>query len=383
MDYDPNIMIERELEQLIRSKIHKGKAIIVMGPRQTGKTTLILKILSTTGDFLLLNCDDPVVREQLDIANTESLRQLLGKHDTVFIDEAQRINNTGLTLKLITDTFKNIQLLVSGSSSFELADRINEPLTGRKWEYLLYPVSWSEFANHVGHLNALKQLESRLLYGMYPEVISNPGDEKEILRQLTDSFLYKDLLAFEGIRRPQLVVNLLRALALQIGNEVSYNELSRLLQVDNKTVSAYIDLLEKAFIVLRLSPYRRNLRTEIGKSRKIYFYDTGIRNALIANFNPLSMRQDTGSLWENFLIAERIKRNHYIRRWVNQYFWRTTLQQEIDYLEESEGKTDAYEFKWTDSSGVKFPKSFLAAYPEATVTVVTRKNFTGFILGEY
>jgi len=324
-------MIERELEQLIRSKIHKGKAIIVMGPRQTGKTTLILKILSTTGDFLLLNCDDPVVREQLDSANTESLRQLLGKHDTVFIDEAQRINNTGLTLKLITDTFKNIQLLVSGSSSFELADSINEPLTGRKWEYLLYPVSWSEIANHVGHLNALKQLESRLLYGMYPEVISNPGDEKEILRQLTDSFLYKDLLAFEGIRRPQLVVNLLRALALQIGNEVSYNELSRLLQVDNKTVSAYIDLLEKAFIVFRLSPYRRNLRTEIGKSRKIYFYDTGIRNALIANFNPLSMRQDTGSLWENFLIAERIKRNHYMRRWANQYFWRTTLQQ-VDRL---------------------------------------------------
>lgn len=380
MDYDPYNMIERELEQLIRAKLRKGKAIIVMGPRQTGKTTLIVKILNTTGDFLLLNCDDPVVREQLDAANTESLRQLLGRYNTVFIDEAQRIKNTGLTLKLITDSFKDIQLLVSGSSSFELADRINEPLTGRKWEYHLYPLSWREFTDHVGHLNAARQLESRLIYGMYPEVISNQGDEKEILRQLTDSFLYKDLLAFEGIRRPQLVVNLLRALALQIGNEVSYNELSKLLQADNKTVSAYIDLLEKAFIVFRLAPFRRNLRTEIGKSRKIYFCDTGIRNALIASFNPLSMRQDTGALWENFLIAERIKRNHYSRRLVNQYFWRTTLQQEIDYLEESEGKTEAYEFKWNESAVPKFPKSFHAAYPEATVKVITRKNFTDFIL---
>jgi len=373
-------MIKRELEHQIRLRIHKGKAIILLGPRQTGKTTLIMKILSTGGEFLVLNCDDPVAREQLDNANTGSLRQLLGRYRTVFIDEAQRIRNTGLTIKLITDTFKNIQLLVSGSSSFELADRINEPLTGRKWEYFLYPVSWKEFSDNAGPLNAIRQLETRLIYGMYPEVISNPGDEKEILRQLTDSFLYKDILAFEGIRRPQLIVNLLRALALQLGSEVSYNELSRLLQVDNKTVSAYIDLLEKAFIVFRLLPYRRNLRTEIGKSRKIYFYDTGIRNALIANFNPLSLRQDTGALWENFLVSERMKRNHYSRKWVNQYFWRTTLQQEIDYLEESEGRIAAYEFKWSDSAGAKIPKSFLASYPEASVTIITRKNFTDFIL---
>ena len=379
IDYNPCIMINRELENIIGSKIHKNKAIILLGPRQTGKTTLMMKLLSVTGEFLLLNCDDPVVREQLNNANTETLRQILGKYRIVFIDEAQRINNAGLILKLIADTFKNIQLLVSGSSSFELADRINEPLTGRKWEYFLYPVSWKEFSDNAGHLNATRQLESRLIYGMYPEVINNPGDEKEILRQLTDSFLYKDLLAYEGIRRPQLIVNLLRALALQLGNEVSYNELSGLLQVDNKTISTYIDLLEKAFVVFRLTPYRRNLRTEIGKSRKIYFYDTGIRNALIANFNPLSIRQDTGAIWENFLIAERIKRNHYSRKWVNQYFWRTTLQQEIDYLEESEGRINAFEFKWSDSSGVKIPKSFLSSYPEASVKIITRKNFSDFI----
>jgi len=373
-------MIERELEHTIRSKMHKGKAIILLGPRQTGKTTLIMKILSSPGEFLMLNCDDPVVREQLDNANTETLRQLVGKHSIVFIDEAQRIKNTGLTLKLIVDTFRSVQLLLSGSSSFELADRINEPLTGRKWEYFLYPVSWKELNDYAGHLNVTKQIESRLIYGMYPEVIINPGDEKEILRQLSDSFLYKDLLSYEGIRRPELIVNLLRALALQVGSEVSYNELSRLLQVDSKTIKTYIDLLEKAFVIFRLQPYRRNLRTEIGKSRKIYFYDTGIRNALIANFNPLSLRNDAGALWENFLIAERMKRNHYGRRWVNHYFWRTTLQQEIDYLEEMEGRITAYEFKWSESSGTRIPKSFLTTYPEASVNIITRKNFSDFIL---
>lgn len=373
-------MLKRELEQLIRSKIGKGKAIILLGPRQTGKTTLMMEIIGDFGEYLLLNCDDPVVREQLDNANTETIRQLIGKYKLVFIDEAQRISNTGLTLKLITDTFKDIQLLVSGSSSFELADKINEPLTGRKWEYFLYPVSWKEFSDHSGYLASIQQLETRLIYGMYPDVINNPGEEKEILKQLSDSFLYKDLLAFQGIRRPDLVVNLLKALALQLGNEVSFNELSRLLQVDKKTVSTYIDLLEKAFIVFRLMPYRRNLRTEIGRSRKIYFYDTGIRNALAANFNPLSIRQDTGALWENFLITEKMKSNHYNRKWVNSYFWRTTTQQEVDYLEESNGRLCAWEFKWSATGSSRIPKSFLMSYPEAKTMIVNRENFTDFLM---
>jgi len=373
-------MLKRELEQLIRSKIGKGKAIILLGPRQTGKTTLMMEIIGDFGEYLLLNCDDPVVREQLDNANTETIRQLIGKYKLVFIDEAQRISNTGLTLKLITDTFKDIQLLVSGSSSFELADKINEPLTGRKWEYFLYPVSWKEFSDHSGYLASIQQLETRLIYGMYPDVINNPGEEKEILKQLSDSFLYKDLLAFQGIRRPDLVVNLLKALALQLGNEVSFNELSRLLQVDKKTVSTYIDLLEKAFIVFRLMPYRRNLRTEIGRSRKIYFYDTGIRNALAANFNPLSIRQDTGALWENFLITEKMKSNHYNRKWVNSYFWRTTTQQEVDYLEESNGRLCAWEFKWSATGSSRIPKSFLTSYPEAKTMIVNRENFTDFLM---
>jgi predicted AAA+ superfamily ATPase len=372
-------MITRELEKLIRAKMNKGKAIMLLGPRQTGKTTLMLKIASETSEFLLLNCDDPIVREQLDNANTETIRRLLGKNNLIFIDEAQRIKNAGLTLKLIADTFRNIQLLVSGSSSFELTDKINEPLTGRKWEYFLYPVSWKEFTDFAGYLKARQQLETRLIYGMYPEIITSLGEEKEILRQITDSYLYKDLLAFQGIRRPELVVSLLRALALQLGNEVSYNELSRILQVDKKTISSYIDLLEKAFVIFRLMPYRRNLRTEIEKSRKIYFYDTGIRNALAANFNPLNMRQDTGALWENFLITERMKSNHYNNRWVNSYFWRTTSQQEIDYLEEAEGRLYAYEFKWSAATGNSFPKTFLGSYPDTKTLIVTRDNFIDFL----
>ncbi|MCI0523067.1 MAG: ATP-binding protein [Bacteroidales bacterium] len=374
-------MIIRELEQIIRSRINSGKAVILLGPRQTGKTTLMMKIATEAGEFLLLNCDDPVAREQLENANIEKLTRLIGKYKLVFIDEAQRIRNTGLTLKLITDTFRDVRLLVSGSSSFELADKISEPLTGRKWEFFLFPVSWKELSDHSGHLAALRQLETRLIYGMYPDVITNPGDEIEILRQLSDSFLYKDLLAFQGIRRPDLIVNLLRALALQLGSEVSYNELSRLLQVDKKTVSIYIDLLEKAFIVFRLMPYRRNQRTEIGKSRKIFFYDNGIRNALAANFNPLTLRQDTGALWENFLISERMKHNHYNRRWVNSYFWRTTAQQEVDYLEESEGQLSAYEFKWSASGRSRIPRSFISSYPEAETMIVTHDNFTDFIAG--
>jgi uncharacterized protein len=373
-------MIKRELEILISSRMNKGKAIIILGPRQTGKTTLMLKIAGHEGSFLMLNCDDPIVRDQLDNVNTETLRQLLGKQKIVFIDEAQRVKNIGLTLKLITDTIKDVQLLVSGSSSFELTDKVNEPLTGRKWEYFLFPVSWNELYDHYGHLSAFQQLETRLIYGMYPDVINNPGEEKEILKQLTDSYLYKDLFSLQGIRKPELVVSLLRALALQLGNEVSYNELSRLLQVDKKTIINYIDLLEKAFVIFRLLPYRRNLRTEIGTSRKIYFYDTGIRNAIAANFNPLSLRQDTGSLWENFLIAERMKSNHYSGRWANSYFWRTTLQQEIDYLEEREGKLFAYEFKWSSSGKYKIPKTFTTSYPETKTMIVTRESFPKFIM---
>jgi predicted AAA+ superfamily ATPase len=370
-------MIKRKLFDIILKK--KGKAIIVLGPRQSGKTTLMNEITDPMENKLLLNCDDPLVRELLENANTERLRQIIGKHQVVFIDEAQRIKNIGLTLKIMTDQFKNVQLYVSGSSSFELANEINEPLTGRKWEYMLFPVSWEELQDHFDYLRSLQQLEQRILFGMYPEVITSSGFEQEVLKQITDSYLYKDILSFKGIRKPEVIIKLLKALAFQTGNEVSYNELGNMLQIDKNTISNYIDLLEKAFIVFRLQPFSRNLQNEISTNRKIYFYDNGIRNALIANFNPLSMRQDTGALWENFLISERVKYIHYYQMFVNQYFWRTKQQQEIDYLEERDGKLFIYEFKWNPKAKVKFPETFLKTYGNVETKIIHKDNFQEFL----
>jgi len=372
-------MIKRELEKTILSKLGTGKAIIILGPRQTGKTTLLEKVAEESGEYLLLDCDDSYTRNLLEDVNTEGIRQILGNHKTVFIDEAQRVKNIGLILKIMTDKFKKVQVLVSGSSSLDLLSEISEPLTGRKWEYMLFPISWNELYNHTGHLHSMQQLEQRIIYGMYPDVINNPGNEKEILKQLTGSYLYKDLLSFQGIRKPDLLEKLLRALALQLGNEVSYNELASLLQVDKKTVSTYLDLLEKAFIVYRLQPYGKNLRSEITTSRKVYFYDTGLRNALVSNFNSLDIRQDTGALWENFLITERMKYIHYSSIWANCFFWRTSRQQEIDYLEERDGKLFAWEFKWKKLKPARFPKTFLDAYPDSFTTLVSKDNFMEFL----
>lgn len=373
-------MIKRQLENTILSKLKTGKAIILLGPRQTGKTTLLEKIAKQSGEYLLIDCDDSFIRSQIENANTEDIKRIIGRNTTVLIDEAQRVKNIGLVLKIIVDRFKDVQLFVSGSSSLDLLSEINEPLTGRKWEYFLYPVSWSEFYNHTGHLKSMQQLEQRILFGMYPDVINHQGEEKEILKQLTGSYLYKDLLSYHGIRKPELPEKLLRALALQLGNEVSYNELASLLQVDKKTIRNYLDLLEKAFIIFRLQTYSGNLRNEITGNRKIYFFDTGVRNALAANFNPLNMRQDTGALWENFLISERMKHLHYNSIWANSFFWRTTAQQEIDYLEEREGRLFAFEFKWKPVKEPRFPKTFLTAYPDSSTMLVSQKNFLEFIL---
>lgn len=375
-------MIKRELFSRIREKLGKGKAIILLGPRQVGKTTLLKSLAEKNGPWLFLNGDDPTVQQRLEGANTEALKLLIGKHKLVFIDEAQRVKNIGITLKLITDQFKKVQLVVSGSSSFELTSEISEPLTGRKWEYHMYPVSWQEFHSYVGAVAAHSQLEQRMVYGMYPDVITHPGEEKEVLQQLAGSYLYKDVLSIGGIRKPELLDKLLRALALQLGHEVSYNELAGMLQVDKNTINTYIQLLEKTFVVFRLQPFSRNLRNEITSSRKIYFYDNGIRNAIIANFNPLSLRQDTGALWENFMVSERMKFLNYQSKWANTFFWRTRLQQEIDYIEERDGNLFGYEFKWSKKAKVKFPKAFLANYPSAKLQLITGANFEGFISGE-
>lgn len=373
-------MIKRELEQIINNKLYLGKAIIILGPRQVGKTTLLRKIVDRIqNNVLWLNGDEPGVRSMMSNIGSMRLKQIIGNNDTVIIDEAQRIENIGITIKLITDNFPEIQVLASGSSAFELANKINEPLTGRKWEYLLYPVSFAEILNHTDLFTEMQNLENRLIFGYYPEVVTSSGNEKDILKQLSDSYLYKDLLIWENIKKPSKIESLLKALAFQVGHQVSYNELSQIVGLDKETIEKYIDLLEKVFVIFRLGALSRNLRNELKRTRKIYFYDNGIRNALIANFNPLSLRQDTGQLWENFLISERVKFTNYQGMWMNRYFWRTHTQQEIDYVEEYDGKLYAYEFKWGKGKKYSFPKSFVQAYPEHETKVITPDNYIEFI----
>lgn len=371
-------MILRTIQQSVESVFFKGKAIIILGPRQTGKTTLVQMILAQK-EHLFLNADDSVVQRQLQEPDTFRIQQIIGNHTIVFIDEVQRLQQPGITMKLITDQFKQVQLIASGSSALEIRHQTNEPLTGRKWEYHLYPISWEELEKSLGFIEAEKQLPQRLIYGMYPDVINNPGNEHKVLQELTTSYLYKDILALTGIRKPELLERLLQALALQTGSEVSYNELAQLLQVDKATIMAYIDLLEKAFIIFRLRSLSRNHRNEIKNNRKIYFWDNGIRNMLIANLNNIDLRQDKGALWENFLVAERMKLLQYHGIIANSYFWRTTQQQEIDYAEEKNGTIRGYEFKWKDDGRRKTPAGFLANYG-TTVNVISRENFRDFVM---
>ena len=370
--------IERILESVIQQRFFSGKAIVLIGPRQVGKTTLIKDILRSKGDFLFLDGDDSTVRSMLSSINTQELKQLIGKHNLVFIDEAQRINNIGITAKIIVDQLSTVQVILSGSSAFDLNHHITEPLTGRKWPFQLYPISWSELVNTRGLLYGVQDLENRLLYGMYPDVMNRVGEERLVLKELTDSYLYKDILSLTGIKKPEVLEKLLQALALQIGSEVSYNELANLLGVNSRTISDYIDLLEKVFVIFKLPSWSRNVRNELKKSRKIYFYDLGIRNTLINNFNPMHMRQDKGAIWENFLIVERLKKTAYAQSPVNTYFWRTTQQQEVDYIEEKEGQLYAFEFKWNENAKAKLSKTFTSHY-EAEFKVIHKGNFMDFI----
>lgn len=375
-------MISRLLQKTIESRLFAGKAIIVIGARQVGKSTLF-KLILEKQDYkaLQLNCDEPEVRDMLSNINTAELRLLVADNRIVVIDEAQRVENIGMTLKLITDNFPEVQLLVTGSSSFELQDKLNEPLTGRKYEYHLYPISTAELMASNGLLGVKQTLEQRLVYGSYPDILNHADDAKELLMNLAGSYLYKDLLTLESVRRPVLLGKLLTALALQVCSEVSYNELAQTVGTDNKTIEKYIDLLEKCYIVFRLNGFNRNLRSELKKSKKIYFFDNGIRNAILQNFAPLSLRQDAGALWENFIISERIKRNHYSGRYVNNYFWRTTQQQEIDYVEECDGQFSIFEMKWNPRrANTQFPSSFLTAYDVKEKAVVTPENWIEWVV---
>ncbi|MBP6827628.1 MAG: ATP-binding protein [Saprospiraceae bacterium] len=374
-------MVLRTQEQNIRQWLGKGKAIIVTGPRQVGKTTLVRQITqSLDRKTLWLTGDDPQTRSLLDNVSLARLQTIIGQNEVVVVDEAQRFTNAGLMLKLFTDHLPQVQLFVTGSSSLDLASQTKESLTGRKFEFSLYPLSFVEMSGYQGYLAERSLLEHRMLYGFYPEVVQHePQQAQKILNDLSDGLMYKDLLTLDQIKKPSLLVKLLQALALQIGSEVSYNEVAQLIGADPLTVEKYVDLLEQSFVLFRLPSLSRNARNEIRKGRKIYFLDNGIRNSIIKNFSPLALRTDTGALWENFLLAERMKRNAYTDYFCNTYFWRTTTQQEIDYVEDAGGQLHAFEFKWQPKKPARFPKSFLEAYPGSETRLIDREHFDEFV----
>ena len=375
-------MYKRDLASIIKERFFLGKAIMLLGARQVGKTTLLKTLVQEEkSDVLFLNCDDPQVVSFLTDRNLRELQTLVGTKKFIVIDEAQKINNIGLTLKLIVDNMPEVQVIATGSSAFELRNRLNEPLTGRKFEYQMFPVSTHEILQTEGYLDVKRLLETRLIYGSYPDILTHSGNARELLTTLTDSYLYKDILSSDNLRKPELLDKLLRALALQVGSEVSYNELAQVINSDTKTVERYIDLLEKCFIIFRLHGLNRNLRNELKRAKKIYFYDNGVRNAVIQQFAPIDMRNDMGQLWENFCISERIKRNHYMLHYCNIYFWRTTAQQEIDYIEESDGQMSAFEMKWNPKKGsTKLPNSFLNAYDIKETAIVTPDNYLDWLI---
>lgn len=372
-------MIHRIIEQLIKNDFGRGKIIVLMGARQVGKTTLFDSVVNGSSNVLRLNCDNYDDRSDVENKTSTELRQLVGNHEVVIIDEAQRAKNIGLSLKMLADLKLPMQILVTGSSSLTLANEINEPATGRLIEYNLFPLSLVELMQQTSPREEKRLLEQRMIYGLYPEVVTTPGDAKRILVNLANNYLYRDLLEYRGVKKPEVLQKLVRALALQIGSEVSYNELSRTVGVDKATVESYIDLLEKCFVVFRLPAYSSNLRSEIKRGRKIYFYDNGIRNALLSNFAPLELRDDVGMLWENMMVSERIKRNSYSRSYAQMYFWRTQQQQEVDLIEEQDGRLTAFEFKWNTKKKAKLPKTFIDNYPNTDFKVISPDNYVEFV----
>lgn len=374
-------MINRILEQQIINKISENKAILLLGPRQCGKTTLLKMILKKLPEnYIWFNGDNPSDSALLESSSVERLKSIIGKNRIIIIDEAQEIKNIGKTIKLITDYIDNVCPILSGSSSFELSNELNEPLTGRKYEFHLFPLSFAEMVNSTDLKTELHQIENRLIFGSYPEIISKPGNEKELLPLLTSSYLYKDIFKFGNIRKPSELEKIVQLLAWQVGNEVNISEIAQSAATTYDTVERYINILEKAFILFRLPAFARNIRNEIRKNKKIYFFDNGIRNSIIGNYSYINNRNDVGALWENYLVSERMKRNSYTSYYGKYYFWRTQQQQEIDYLEEIDGKISAYEFKWNPNKSVRFPKTFTNNYETLKTEVINKDNVESFLL---
>jgi len=370
-------MIKRKIIPFIEKKLFKGKAVIVYGARQVGKTTLVKEIGANFGEYLYLNCDEPDTRDSLQNRTSTYLKSYIGNKKLVLIDEAQRVSDIGLTLKLLVDNFPEIQVIATGSSSFELADSVNEPLTGRKYEFHLYPLSLQELLSVYSLIEIDRLLEQFLVYGLYPEVVTKSDEKANILSEITKSYLYKDILSFGNIKNSHALENLIKALALQIGSEVSYTEIANLIGVDKKTVENYINILEKAFIVFRLNPYSTNPRNELKRMRKVYFYDNGLRNSVIKNLNGFDIRNDIGALWENFLVTERIKFNSNNFFDKDLYFWRNFQKREVDLIEDYGGELNVFEFKWT-AKKIKIPADFTAHYQFKSFEQISRDNYHNF-----
>ena len=376
-------MIPRLLEQRIEERLFRGRVITLFGARRVGKTTLAQKILENHKDkrTRYLNCDLRSVQQGLGVQEAEILRYYLGDNDLVVLDEAQNIPDIGQILKILVDTYPEMQIIATGSSSFRLANAVGEPLTGRVTSFELYPLSVQEIAGNRGFSVIEPRLQHLLRFGSFPDIIdADEAYAREQLEELVSNYLFKDVLAFSGIKKETVLFDLVRMLALQMGNEVSYSGLANALQVDRKTIISYIDVLEQNFILFRLGAYSKNLRKEITKSQKIYFYDVGVRNALIEAFQPLELRNDVGFIWENFCIVERLKYAKNNRRYINRYFWRTYDQKEIDYIEEEDGVLTGYECKWSPDASMKVPEKFLNAYPGTVVQRIDRSNYWRFLL---
>ncbi len=377
-----SMKISRFIQDQVENRMVPGKVVIILGPRQAGKTTLIRDIIAKeTAPFLFVSGEDRAVKAWLGSQSLETLRQNIGKNTLLVIDEAQNIPQIGLNLKLIVDHLPHVRVLATGSSSFDIANQTGEPLVGRKWEFVLFPIAQLELSPTEAPFQSEELLPQRLIYGGYPEVVTTVGlsDKRDLLNNIVNGYLYKDLLMFEDIRKSQKILDLLKLLAFQTGQMVSVLELSRNTGLNTRTVEKYLDLLEKVFVLKRIGSYSRNLRKEIAKSSRFYFWDNGIRNAIINNFNEPDMRNDIGGLWENYLVIERLKKQHYHKIFSNNYFWRTYDQKEVDFVEERDGRLFGYEFKWSKRE-VKPPAIWLETYPEATFEVVDRSNYMPFIV---
>jgi predicted AAA+ superfamily ATPase len=377
--------VVREIQKLIEGNLFPGgekqPAIVIYGARQVGKTTLVKQILAAHPEkALYFNCDYMDVQQQFSWENIGSIGSLIKDTKLLILDEAQRITNIGLILKILVDEYPLVQVIATGSSSFELANLINEPLTGRKKVFPLHPFSWEEVSSDSNIIERQRMLNSKLRFGMYPGLLNlNDHDAALHLKELSGSYLFKDIYALQQIKKPESLEKLLRLLAFQIGQEVSFQELGREIRTDQTIVQRYIHLLEENFIIFRLGAFKKNLRNEISKSRKIFFWDLGIRNSLIQNHNPIELRDDAGALWENFSIAERLKFHHNRQQLCNAFFWRTYQQKEIDYIEEKDGKLAAFEMKWGANKRISAPKEFLQAYPKSTFQVVSPQSFEAFL----